>query len=58
MAEVITVLGPTPDQNAVNNGFPLAVHEWCINSAAIDVRTRCAIVNSEDGNCYRSGLHI
>jgi len=53
MTEVITVVGITPDQNANLQQFPNAVHEWCINSAAIDVRGRCAIINSEDGHCYR-----
>ena len=47
MKEVITVLGPTP-----NDGLP-GVHEWCINSAAIDQINKCAVVNSEDGNAYR-----
>jgi hypothetical protein len=47
MKEVITILGPTP-----NNGLP-GVHEWCINSAAIDPVNKCAVVNSEDGNAYR-----
>jgi len=56
MQEVQTILGPTPDQSAVNNGYPNAVHEWCINSAAIDARTSSAIVNSEDGKCYRWNL--
>jgi hypothetical protein len=53
MAEVITVLGPTPDQPARNNGFSNAVREWCINAAAIDPVNKCAIVNSEDGHVYR-----
>ncbi len=47
MKEVITVLGPTP-----NSGLP-GVREWCINSAAIDPFTKCAIINSEDGTVYR-----
>ena len=47
MKEVITVLGPTP-----NDGQP-GVHEWCINAAAIDPINKCAVVNSEDGNAYR-----
>jgi hypothetical protein len=47
MKEVITVLGPTPNQ-----GLP-GVHEWCINSAAVDPVNKCAVVNSEDGNAYR-----
>lgn len=50
MAEVITVTGPTPNPSA---GFPNAVREWCINTAAIDPFTKSAIINSEDGNVYR-----
>lgn len=53
MTPIIFVVGPTPDQNANLTQFPNAVHEWCINSAAIDVKGRCAIINSEDGRCYR-----
>ena len=34
--EVITILGPTPD------GSGGAVREWCINSAAIDTRSKSA----------------
>jgi len=48
MREVITILGPTPDPN-----FPGGVREWCINSAAVDVGRRSAIINCEDGSCYR-----
>jgi hypothetical protein len=47
MKEVISVLGVTQ-----NSGLP-GVREWCINSAAIDPITKCAVINSEDGNCYR-----
>ena len=50
---MISVLGISPDQNANLNQFPNAVHEWCINSAAIDVNGKCAILNSEDGYCYK-----
>jgi hypothetical protein len=52
MNEVITVTGVTPDPNN-DSEFPDAVREWCINSAVIDPVTKCAIVNSEDGNVYR-----
>jgi hypothetical protein len=52
MNEVITVTGVTPDPNN-DSEFPQAVREWCINSAVIDPTTKCAIVNSEDGNVYR-----
>jgi hypothetical protein len=52
MKEVITVLGVTPDEEYSTN-FPGAVREWCINTAAIDPISKCAIVNSEDGKAYR-----
>ena len=48
MNRVLDVLGPTPDP-----AFPTGVTEWCINTAAIDVRGQSAIVNSEDGKAYR-----
>jgi hypothetical protein len=49
MNEVISVLGITP-----NTAENLAgVREWCINSAVVDPITKCAIINSEDGNVYR-----
>jgi hypothetical protein len=50
MKEVITVNGPTLNPA---NGFPNAVREWCINTAAVDPFTKSAIVNSEDGVVYR-----
>jgi hypothetical protein len=53
MNEILTVVGPTPDPNARANGYPNAVCEWCINSAAVDPATDSAIINSEDGHCYR-----
>ena len=52
MKDVLTILGPTPD----NNGFPGAVREWCINTAAVDPSTKSVIVNSEDGVLYRWNL--
>jgi hypothetical protein len=47
MKEILTVLGPTPNANLPG------VNEWCINTAAIDVLNKSAIVNSEDGHSYR-----
>jgi hypothetical protein len=47
MNEVLTVVGPTP-----NPDLP-GVREWCINSAAVDMANKCAVVNSEDGHVYR-----
>jgi hypothetical protein len=49
MKEVITKLGPTPDPS---NG-PNAVREWCINTTAVDIVTKSAMVNNEDGKLYR-----
>jgi hypothetical protein len=48
MKEILTVLGPTPDPS-----FPGGVDEWCINTAAVDVARKSALVNSEDGRLYR-----
>jgi hypothetical protein len=56
MNEVLTMVGPTPDINARLRGFPNAVREWCINSAAVDPFTRSVLVNNEDGNLYRWDL--
>ena len=50
MQEVYTILGPTPD------GDDVAVKEWCITSAVIDVPNKSALVNSEDGRLYRWDL--
>ena len=48
MNEVLTILGPTPDPN-----YAGGVREWCINAAAVDVARHSAIINCEDGRCYR-----
>ena len=53
MKEILTILGPTPDEQFP---FPGAVKEWCINAAAVDPFTKCAIVHSEDGKVYRWDL--
>ena len=53
MQTVIAVTGITPDPSFINNGYPNAVREWCINSAAIDPVNKCALLNSEDGHLYR-----
>jgi hypothetical protein len=53
MKEVLTIAGPTPDVGNRDASHPDAVREWCINSAAIDARTKCALVNNEDGVLYR-----
>jgi hypothetical protein len=49
MSEVETALGPTTN---TEEGF-IGVREWCINMAAIDVLGHSAVINSEDGHCYR-----
>ena len=48
---VITVLGVTKTNGDSNH--PNAVNEWCINSAAIDIPKKSAIINCEDGHMYR-----
>ena len=54
MNEVLTIVAPTPDPNFP--GFPGAVREWCINTAAVDPFTKSVIANSEDGKLYRWDL--
>jgi len=51
MAEVMTVLGPTPDAD-----HPGGVREWCVNTGAFDPATRSMLVNNEDGYLYRWDL--
>ncbi len=53
MNEIITKIGPTPDPPNQGPNSPNAVREWCINASAIDIVSKCAIVNNEDGMCYR-----
>ncbi|HZP80435.1 MAG TPA: hypothetical protein VFB21_02240 [Chthonomonadaceae bacterium] len=52
MKEILTIAGPTPDEENIDQ-FPNAVREWCINTAAIDPFNKCALVNNEDGVLYR-----
>lgn len=51
MKEVLTILGPTADPDC-----PGGVHEWCINSAAVDPVNKIILANSEDGYLYRWDL--
>jgi hypothetical protein len=53
MQEVLTIAGVTP---AGIPGFPNAVLEWCINTAAVDPATKSVLANSEDGLIYRWDL--
>jgi hypothetical protein len=53
MKEILVKIGPTPDPPNQTPSHPNAVREWCINTAAVDAIGHCAIVNNEDGKCYR-----
>ncbi|MEY2489638.1 MAG: hypothetical protein QOC70_1580 [Verrucomicrobiota bacterium] len=53
MREVLTAIGPTPDENALGVDFPYAVREWCINTAAVNPATNSIFTPSEDGHIYR-----
>jgi hypothetical protein len=53
MNEVLTMPGPTADTYWVNNGYPNARREWCINDTVVDPTTKSILVNSEDGYVYR-----
>ena len=54
MREVLTVIGPTPDDAGAP--FPLAVQEFCINAPAINPATNSVFFDSEDGHIYRWNL--
>jgi hypothetical protein len=54
MKEVMSILGPTPDDDFP--GLPDAVREWCINTAVVDPLTDSILANSEDGKLYRWDL--
>ena len=56
MREVLSVIGPTPDVNAIGFEFPYAVREWCINTAAVNPATNSVFTPSEDGHIYRWNL--
>lgn len=51
MKEVITVLSPTRDA-----ADPTLLHEWCINTAAVDPSTKSVFMNNSDGFLYRWNL--
>jgi len=52
MREVLTVVGPTPDQELIAL-WPNAVREWCINTGVVDPLTGSILANNEDGKLYR-----
>jgi hypothetical protein len=51
MKEILTIEGVTPDPDCAGG-----VHEWCINSAAVDPVNKSILANSEDGVLYRWDL--
>jgi hypothetical protein len=51
MNEVLTVLSPQLTND--DPSHPNARFEWCINSAAVDIKKKSAIINCEDGHLYR-----
>ena len=54
MREVLTLIGPTPDDSGPN--FPFAVQEFCINAPAVNPATNSVFFDSEDGHLYRWNL--
>ena len=56
MREVLTVVGPTADVENRSSSLPLAVREWCINTAAVNPATNSIFTPSEDGRTYRWNL--
>ncbi|MGC2696349.1 MAG: Ig-like domain repeat protein, partial [Candidatus Angelobacter sp.] len=56
MREVLTVIGPTADVENRSTSLPLAVREWCINTAAVNPATNSIFTPSEDGRTYRWNL--
>jgi hypothetical protein len=56
MREVLTMIGPTPDENNYGTTFPHAVREWCINTAAVNPATNSIFVPNENGRVHRWNL--
>jgi len=54
MREVLTLIGPTPDDTG--GQFPFAVQEFCINAPAVNPATKSVFFDSEDGHIYRWNL--
>jgi hypothetical protein len=53
MREVLTLIGPTPDDDNYGPQYPYAVREWCINTAAVNPLTSSIFFPNEDGRLYR-----
>jgi hypothetical protein len=58
MREVLTVIGCTPDSEYQSATYPIAVREWCINTAAVNPATQSVFAPSEDGRLYRWNLAL
>ena len=56
MREVLSMIGPTPDENSYSATYPHAVREWCINTAAVNPATNSIFVPNENGRIHRWNL--
>lgn len=55
MKVVKSILCPTPDTGNLGSS-PVAVREWCVNTAAVDIAKRSVVISAEDGILYRWNL--
>ena len=58
MAEVETIVSPTPDTQYTNAGYPNAVQQGMVyhNGTVVDPYTDSVFINNEDGHAYRWNL--
>jgi hypothetical protein len=56
MKAVETLTSPTPDPEFRDAAHPLAVREWCVNTAAVDRFSHSIFANDEGGTLFRWDL--